>query len=192
MNKSLLATLLLILLFSIAIKSTLADSSVSGSELIKSKFNLVDHHGKNVTEQDYFGKYLLVFFGFTNCPKICPLGLTNLTTVLKKLGDKRDLIYPIFISVDPERDTVERMSEYLKNFDPNIIGLTGTAENIEEASKSYRAYYGKIKGVSKEQYSFDHSSLIYLMDKDGSYLSSFPSNQDAENMAKQIREFLKE
>ncbi len=171
---------------------SLADTSITGADLIKSKFNLVDHHGKNVTEKDFYGKYLLVFFGFTNCPKICPQALANLTLVLKKMGKKSDLIHPLFISIDPERDTPERISEYLKNFDAKIIGLTGTSDNIERASQSYRAYFGKIKGGDKEQYSFDHSSVIYLMDKQGNFVSSFSSNLETAKMVEQISALLKE
>lgn len=179
--------LLMSTFFSVAIH---ADPKLIGSELIKSQFALVDHNAKPVTEKSYYGKYTLIFFGFTHCPKICPLGLNTIASVLKKLGSKSAKIAPIFISIDPKRDDVKRMSEYIKNFDPRMIGLTGTQEQVDQVTKSFRAYYSKIKDKDAESYSFDHSAVIYLMDRRGGYLMHFSSSQNTDEIAEKIKKIL--
>ncbi len=155
-------------------------------------FNLVDHTGKNVTEADYKGKFLLVFFGYTYCPDVCP---TNLSIVADALGmmtqQERDKVQPLFISVDPDRDTPEVLKEYVTLFHPQMIGLSGTAENIAKAAKSYRAFYAKAKeSENDDDYLVDHSATTYLMGPTGDFLTTFSHGSDPEIVAKGLKKFL--
>ncbi len=172
--------------------TTQAQSALTGAELIKSKFSLIDHHNQPVTEKTYFGKYTMIFFGFTRCPKICPLGLGTMTSVLKRLGAKSAEINPLFISIDPERDRPEQLAAYVSRFDSRLVGLTGTQEQIDQATQAFRAYYGKIKGATEGEYSFDHSAVIYLMDRKGDYVAHFASAQGSEEISLQIDNILKD
>ncbi len=168
----------------------LAETKLPGHELIKSRFNLTDQYNNAVSEKDYFGRYALIFFGFTHCPKICPLGLNTVANTLKALGEQSSKVTPLFISIDPKRDTPERLTSYLKNFDSQIIGLTGSRDQIDQATASFRAYYAQLAGATSETYSFDHSSVIYFMDPRGVYVNHFPSTLGSEEIAKQIKEVL--
>lgn len=163
-----------------------AEPKVTGSELIKSKFNLVNHLNEPVTEKDFYGKYLLVFFGFSNCKSICPAGLSTLMAAVNKLELSEDKLAPIFITIDPERDNPEHLASFVKLFDPKLIGLTGDPMEIDATAKSFRAYYGKTEIESNGDYSFDHSSIIYMIGKQGEYLSHFSSTIGAEEVAKKV------
>ena len=165
--------------------------------------DLVDQDGKTVTERDFRGKLMLVFFGFTHCPDICPVTVKNLSSLMEILGDKAAQLAPIFITVDPARDTPAAMKEYLSNFDSRIVGLTGDMEQIKQVAAAYKVYYAKsARKDAKEpdapeaqehvhaahgddhadgDYQVDHSGYIYLMDKDGNYVTHFPF--DANPMA---------
>mgnify|MGYP000888498377 FL=1 len=169
-----------------------AQSALTGAELIKSRFSLIDHHSQPVTEKTYFGKYAMIFFGFTHCPTICPLGLSTMTSALNGLGEKSEQITPLFISIDPERDTPKQLASYVSRYDPRLIGLTGSQEQIDQATQAFRAYYGKIKGETKEAYSFDHSAVIYLMDRKGNYVAHFDSAQGSDKISAQINNILKD
>lgn len=182
MRQLVLIILTLVLLFN---KFCLAESSSTGTELIESKFSLIDHHGKAVTERSYFGKYTLIFFGFTHCPKICPVGLQTMAAVVNKLGKTGEALVPLFITIDPARDDVGRMKEFTGFFHEKLVGLTGSKDEVAKAAKSFRAYYGKVEGVN--EYSFDHSSIIYLMDKRGKYLSHFSSQNGSDSIANKIK-----
>jgi cytochrome oxidase Cu insertion factor (SCO1/SenC/PrrC family) len=186
--KNNLFALLALLFLAVFIDTLQAEEKLAGSELIKSQFSLVNHLGEPVSAKDYHGKYVLVFFGFTHCPKVCPLGLHTMTSAFNKLVDLTEQLVPIFISVDPERDNIERMASYVKIYSPRLIGLTGSPAQIEEATRSFRAYYGRVKGATAQGYSFDHSSIIYLINKNGAYLAHFSSSQGADIIAEQIRE----
>jgi protein SCO1/2 len=129
-----------------ALQSWLATEQASGGEaLIESEFSLIDHTGKPMTDEDFEGKWQLVFFGFTYCPDVCPTTLNDVSIVLEELGAEADQLQPLFITVDPERDTPEVMAEYVANFDPRIVGLTGSPEQIEQATQAFRAYYAKVE-----------------------------------------------
>jgi protein SCO1/2 len=155
--------------------SSLPPSTVSGKALIGGPFSLVDGAGKRVTEQDYRGRYMLVFFGFTSCPDVCPAGLQLISAALEKIGKKADRITPLFITLDPERDTPEKVASYVKNFNPRIVGLSGIPDDIAKVAKAYRVYYQKVptEGGTPGNYSLDHSSIIYLMDPNGEYVTHF-------------------
>lgn len=159
----------------------------TGKAAIGGRFEMMDHRGRTVTEKTFQGDYLLVFFGFTYCPDICPAALQNVSAMLERLGAKAEDITPLFVSVDPERDTPEVLKEYLSHFDSRIIGLTGTSEQVEEIVKTYRAYARKVNtGSGPGDYTMDHSAFIYFMDKKGEFITHFTPVTTFEQMAERI------
>lgn len=163
----------------------------SGVAQIGGPFSLVDHTGKPVTDKDFRGKMMLVFFGFTHCPDVCPSELQVMAAALDELGDKADKVTPVFISVDPQRDTPEAMGDYVSIFGPRFVGLTGTPEEIAKAAKAYRAYYAKVEDEkSADGYTMDHSAIVYLMNERGEYVAHFAYGTDADTMAAGIAKHL--
>jgi protein SCO1 len=163
----------------------------SGTALIGGPFALTDSSGKIVTDQDFRGRYMLVYFGFTYCPDICPAELQVIAQALDQLGDKAKKVVPVFITVDPGRDTPQAMAEYVKSFGPDFVGLTGTPDQIAATAKAYRVFYSKIENKdSSGDYSVDHSALVYLMRPDGKYLDHFAYGTSADTMAKALRHYL--
>lgn len=170
---------------------TAQDGRAGGKALIESEFSLVDHTGKAVTDEDFAGEWQLVFFGFTYCPDICPTTLNDVSLVLEQLGDEAERLRPLFITVDPERDTPEVMAEYVANFDPRIVGLTGSPEQIRQASKAFRAYYAKVEQEgAPDGYTMDHSAFLYLMTPEGAYATHFAPSDDPAAIADEIRAYL--
>jgi protein SCO1/2 len=148
-------------------------------------FSLVDQHGKTVTDQNYRGKYMMVFFGFTRCPDICPTTLSVLDAAFDKIGAKADAIVPLFITVDPSRDTSEELKAYLDAFGPRFVGLTGSEAQIAAAAKAYRVYYKKVP-IEGGDYTFSHTSVIYLMDPEGKFVASYTLDQGPDAIAKDL------
>lgn len=151
-------------------------------------FSLTDQDGKTVTESSWPGKYRLVYFGFTYCPAICPTELQKMAAALKELGTVTDTIQPIFISVDPERDTPQVLKTYVPLFDTRLIGLTGTRAQIDQALKSWHVYAAKMQPPGASDYTMDHSSFTYLTDETGELLALYRSTDTASEMAASIRE----
>jgi protein SCO1/2 len=163
----------------------------SGQALIGGPFELVGKDGKTVTDKDFRGRYMLVFFGFTHCPDICPAELQVMSAALDDLGDKADQVVPVFITVDPERDTPELVTAYVENFGPNFVGLTGSLEAVDKAAKAYRVTYQKFQEEGAgDNYSVDHSALVYLMGPDGKFVTHFPYGTSPEKMADTLRRYL--
>jgi protein SCO1 len=163
----------------------------SGTALIGGPFSLVGADGKPVTDRDFRGRYMLIFFGFTHCPDICPAELQVIAQALDQLGDKAKTVVPIFITLDPERDTPEAMANYVKSFGPNFVVLTGSPEAIAAAAKAYRVSYAKVENKeSAGDYSVDHSALVYLMDPEGRYVTHFSYGISAEQMAEKLEKLL--
>jgi cytochrome oxidase Cu insertion factor (SCO1/SenC/PrrC family) len=163
-----------------------------GKASIGGPFKLTNQDGEPVTERSYKGDYLLVFFGFTYCPDICPAALQVVSQAMEKLGPKAKRLRPLFISVDHERDTPEQLKLYMSNFHPRIVGLTGSAEQIDAAAKAYRAYYRKVKDPSlTDEYTMDHSAFLYLMSPDGEFITHFthvtPVDKLVARLATEIR-----
>ncbi|MBI2985856.1 MAG: SCO family protein [Deltaproteobacteria bacterium] len=160
-------------------------------------FTLVDHKGRTVTDKDFRGSFLLVSFGYTHCPDVCPLTLAQVSATLKRLGKDARYVRPLFITVDSERDTPEVLASYVKAFHPAIIGLTGTPQQIRSVTKAYNAYYAKVplKTAGKvsypSHYKVDHTSFIYLMGSNGSFVDVFGFKTSPQKMADKIREELK-
>jgi protein SCO1 len=172
-----------------AILQTTPSMQTSGKALIGGPFSLVDTDGKRVTDRDFRGKLMLVFFGYAHCPDVCPTELQTMAEVLDKLGPDADALAPVFISVDPARDTPEALSAYVKAFSPRITGLTGSLDETASAAKAYRVYFRKAGG-GPDDYTVDHSAFVYLMDRDGSYLTHFVFNTPADAIAGVIKKQL--
>lgn len=166
-------------------------SSGTGKVAIGGPFSMTDQTGKHVTQADYAGKYMLIYFGFTFCPDVCPTELQVISGALSALGEDAAKVQPIFITVDPDRDTPEVMARYVKQFDPRLIGLSGTAAETAAIAKEYRVYYEKVKDPdSSGDYSMDHSSIVYLMGPDGGFLTFFPPGTSPEKMAEKIKSLM--
>lgn len=161
----------------------------AGKALIGGPFSLVGTDGKRVTDRDFRGKLMLVMFGYTHCPDVCPAELQTMAEVMDKLGADADALAPVFISVDPARDTPEVLSAYVKAFNPRITGLTGSPDEAASAAKAYRVYFKKAGGGA-DDYSVDHSAFVYLMDRDGSYLTHFSFNTPADAIVTVVKEHL--
>ncbi len=153
-------------------------------------FTLTNGEGKTVTEKDFAGRYMLVFFGFTHCPDICPTTLEHIGRTLVALGGDAKAITPVFISVDPERDTPETVSDYAQFYDKRIVGLTGTPEQVAAAAKTYKVYFQKVE-LGGGDYTIDHSTLIYLMGPDGKFRAVLRTDDPPEAVAAQIAEVLR-
>ena len=160
-------------------KSRLSQSS-KGPD-IGGPFTLVDHTGRTVTSEDFSGRYRLVYFGYTFCPDVCPTALQTMMSAYAQLSPKTQAkVVPLFITVDPQRDTVERMQGYIAAFHPALIGLSGTVEQTTAAAKAYKAYFAKVKQEDDKPYLMDHSSIIYLMDPEGRYHAHFGHGTSAQ------------
>jgi protein SCO1 len=155
-------------------------------------FTLVATDGTAVTDASYRGKWMLIYFGYTFCPDACPTALANVSAALKMLGNEADKVQPLFITVDPKRDTRQVLGEYLKSFDPRIIGLTGSEEQTAAAAKAYRVYIGSSPGKAKDDYLVDHSSFVYLMDPIGKFTGVIRGETPGEGMAVQLRKLMNE
>ena len=160
---------------------------------IGARFILTDHQGQIRTDRDFLDSYVLLAFGYTFCPDICPTALSTMGTALDAVGEGSEKIIPAFISVDPERDTTARLREFVPNFHPRMIGLTGQAAMIARTAKGYRAIYNKVPdpGGDPEFYTIDHTASIFLMAPGGKFLVKFAHAMDPEKMAERIRDFLK-
>ncbi len=173
--------------------ATVGNSStvaVSPQVKIGGPFELTDHKGNRVTDADFRGKLMLVYFGYGFCPEICPTELQNLAVALDEMGPEADAVQTIFITVDPERDTVAFLSEYVSQFHSRLIGLTGTRQQINATATSYRVYHAKVKNGSDEDYLVDHTSYVYLMGQDGSFLTLFRGATDPRKIAATIAGYL--
>nr|CAD6630080.1 SCO family protein [arsenite-oxidising bacterium NT-25] len=145
-----------------------------GEPNVRSKFSLTSHTGQSVTEANFAGKWQLVFFGFTHCPDICPTTLAYMATVLDLLGPQADQIAPLFVTVDPARDTASVMAEYIAAFHPRLIGLTGTEEQVSEAAQNFRTWYERVEdATAPDGYMMAHAGHIYLMDPAGRFVDVY-------------------
>jgi protein SCO1/2 len=163
--------------------------TTSGTAAIGGPFTLVSSNGDPVTEQSYRGKWLLIFFGFTFCPDACPTALYNISVALEKLGADAGKLQPLFVTVDPQRDTREVIREYLKSFDSRIIGLTGSQDQIDRVVKEYRVYVAQQKSETggDGDYLVSHSAYIYLMDPQGKFVNVIQGSEAGEAIAAWLR-----
>jgi protein SCO1 len=157
--------------------------SRSGTSLVGGPFALQTGDGKTITDAEMKGKPFLVYFGYTHCPDVCPTTLAQISDVLNRLPDKP--IRVLFVTVDPERDTPALMADYVGSFDPRIIGLSGSKEQIAAMEKAYRVYVRKAPAKDGD-YSMDHSSIVYLMDAKGGFIEAFNLERPPEESAKEL------
>ena len=189
MRNYLLLFPLILLLFSCSESS---DLKFNGSDITEAKLNpsfeLTSHLGKSTNIEDFSGKVVAVFFGFTHCPDICPTTMYELKAIKDSLGSDGDMLQVIFVSLDPERDNIELLEKFIPSFDSSFIGLTGTAADIKKIAGQYKIYYQKVGG--DENYTIDHSSAIYLIDKKGSIRIRHPYGSSQEMIVNDIRSLL--
>lgn len=167
---------------------TVKEGEGSGTPSIGGNFNLTDVQGKSISATDFSGKLMLVYFGFSHCPDICPTDLAVISEVIAQLKEDKAKIQPVFITIDPARDTAERLAVFMKNFDPHILALTGTESQVKQAESAYKVYSAKVAAEKKDgPYMMDHSAFMYLMGKNGEYLAHFPSAEPADKIVAAVR-----
>jgi cytochrome oxidase Cu insertion factor (SCO1/SenC/PrrC family) len=171
--------------------SELMDVLMWNREPVGGPFALVDHTGKPATEKRFRGKLLLVYFGFTSCPDVCPTDMQAIGQAIERLGKSGEEVQPVFVTLDPERDTAPHLAEYVRSFHPRFIGLTGDARAIQQAARAYKVYYARVP-TRGNGYTVDHSGYIYLMDRDGKYLGFFPPGSPPERMVDVMRPLARE
>jgi protein SCO1 len=159
------------------------------SSAIGGPFRLLDQNGHTVTDADVRGEPHLVFFGFTHCPEVCPTTLLELTDVLDKLGPDAGRVRALFITVDPERDQPAVLKDYLSSFSPRLLGLTGDLAAITAVAKAYHVYMKKVP-LEGNDYTMDHTALVYLMDRDGRFVAPFNLKRRPEEAAAELRRYL--
>ncbi len=186
----LLAALVLcgILLFKLYERQFLSGST--GTAEVGGPFELVNQDGATVTDADFRGKLMLIYFGFTFCPDACPTALGVMGAAIEKLDVAGERVVPMLISIDPARDTPQALKEYVGNFHPRMVGLTGTDEQIATVAKEFKVFYQKAAGATGEDYQMDHSNLIYLMDGEGKFLTYFGAQATPDEVAEAIRKYL--
>ena len=161
------------------------DTSIGGD------FDLIGKNGKKYNIESFKGKPFLIFFGFASCPDICPYGLTMISSVLDSLDKDSNKINAVFVTLDPERDTYEKVSEFANIFHKEIIGLSGSQEQVDKAALAWRVYKKKVLLEDSDlEYTIDHSAFIYLMDQNGKYYTHFSHNIDAEEILKELKAFI--
>lgn len=156
-----------------------------GKAAIGGPFSLIDCNGDRKTDQDFLGQWLMIYFGFCHCPDICPDELEKMGKVVDSVNKLPDLytLQPVFISVDPERDTPEAIKEYLKDFHSTIIGLTGSRDEVDQVSKAYRVYYSSAPVKDDNDYLVDHTIIMYLVGPDGKFIDYFGQNRTETEIA---------
>ena len=170
---------------------TVQSISTGETVVLGGPFSLTDQNGMARTEKDFQGKYMLVFFGYTYCPDVCPTTLAVMSEALKMMGERAGKIAPIFITVDPKRDTPDKVKSYLGSFGPAFVGLTGSKEQIANVAKEYRVYYREQPPDEKGGYAVDHSGVIYLMDPSGKFVANYSLETSPEMLAADLTKRLR-
>ena len=168
----------------------LMDDLMWGREPVGGPFTLVDHTGRTRSDTEFRGKFVIIYFGYTFCSDICPIDLMAITRALELLGPAADAVQPIFITVDPERDSTDKLADYVMAFAPGMIALTGTPEEIRKVATAYKAYFAKAEYPGGKGYSVDHTAFIYLVEKDGQFAGFLPPATTPERIAEVIRQKL--
>jgi cytochrome oxidase Cu insertion factor (SCO1/SenC/PrrC family) len=165
----------------------LAAVGLSPTPSMGGPFTLVGTDGRRVTDADFRGKWMVIYFGYAYCPDVCPTELQTISSALDLLGPAAASIVPLFITTDPERDTPVALGQYVKLFDDRLIGLTGSTDEIAHAERSYRVYAARVAGRTPQTYVIDHSSLIYFVAPDGQFRVILPSGSNPDELANAIR-----
>lgn len=168
----------------------LEDAGSHTAIAIGGPFELTNQHGQTVKSTDFTGRYMLIYFGYAFCPDICPLGLQNITNAIELLKRDRSEIVPIFITVDPTRDTVESLKLYASNFHSNFVMLTGSVNAIDDVKKLYKVFAERVDTEKATDYLMDHTTMIYLMDREGKFMQFFPHSTPPKDLARGIEQAL--
>lgn len=156
-------------------------------------FTLTDHTGRKRALKDFRGRFTLLYFGFTNCPDVCPTDLYSMSKAIEELGPDGEKVNLVFVTLDPERDTPEKLAQYISLFHPRLVALTGTPGEIRNAANLYKVYFQKTKlGEGANDYTVDHSAFVYLLDPEGRYLGFYPPNTSPDRIAQIVRQWLQE
>lgn len=172
------------------VTGNLTPAGVSSASAVGGPFKLVDQNNRPITDQDFKGKPWLVFFGYTHCPDVCPTTLFDVSEMLRAMGKDADRTAALFITVDPERDTPAVMKDYLSSFDPRMMAATGDRASIDAAEKAYRVYAKKVPTGKGDDYSMDHTAMVYLMDKQGRFVAPFNLKRTPEEAAAELKKYL--
>jgi protein SCO1/2 len=170
--------------------SELMDVVMWNKEPIGGSFALIDHDGRRRTDADFRGKLLLVYFGFTFCSDACPTDLQAIGAALDGLGPAGEPVQPLFITVDPEKDTPEQLKGYVALFHPRMVGLTGDARQIQQVARAYKVYYAKSAPTKRDSYDIDHTGFVFLIGPDGKYIGFLPPGTPAGRMIEAMRPYL--
>ena len=170
--------------------AALMDVVMWNKEPIGGSFSLVDHNGRPRTDDDFRGKLLLVYFGFTFCSDVCPVDLQSIAAAIDKLGPAGDMVQPLFITLDPEKDTPAQLKGYVALFHPRLVGLTGSARQIRRVASAYKVYYAKTDPANRDSYDIDHTGFVFVVGPDGKYIGYLPPGTPAERMIETMRPYL--
>jgi cytochrome oxidase Cu insertion factor (SCO1/SenC/PrrC family) len=187
---------LVIIVGTLFVARSTAEEQIVVDRTASGPFLLIDHKGRPVTDRDFRGKFMLVFFGYTFCPDVCPIDLQIISKAVDALGEAGNRVQPIFITVDPKRDTVEVLARYVSHFHPRLLGLTGTPEQVAMAAQTYGVLYMTALDTMSDsdgahaQYLVDHSALTYLLGPDGRFRAAFPHNTEPKKLAAGILKHL--
>jgi protein SCO1/2 len=170
--------------------SALIEALLEGREPIGGPFDLTDHDGRRRTDADFRGKLVLIYFGYTHCPDVCPTELQTLSLAVDMLGTAGNSVQPLFITVDPARDTPSHLAEYVSSFHPRLVALTGEDSAIRKVALAYKVYFARSGPTEGDNYTVDHTGFIYLVGKDGRYLGFLPPGTAPEQIVQAIRPHL--
>ena len=166
------------------------DDLMYGRGTVGGPFTLTDPTGRQRGDAEFRGRLMIVYFGYTFCPDVCPADLMTISQALDQLGPAADGIQPVFITIDPERDTTKVLREYVAAFHKSFVGLTGSPEEIREVANAYKAFYAKVPSERPGEYAIDHTGVIYLMGRDGQYLGFMPPQTSPERLTEILRQNL--
>jgi cytochrome oxidase Cu insertion factor (SCO1/SenC/PrrC family) len=172
--------------------AALIEALLAGREPVGGPFDLIDHAGRRRTDADFRGKLVLLYFGYTHCPDVCPTELQALSLALDMLGPAGESVQPLFITVDPQRDTPAHLADYVTAFHPRLVALTGPVPAIRKVALAYKVYFARSSGTQNDGYAMDHTGFIYLVGKNGRYLGFVPPGSSPEQIADAVRERLLE
>jgi protein SCO1/2 len=172
-----------------AVAAQMMEDLMYGRGTVGGPFALTDQNGRTRGDRDFRGKLMIVYFGYTFCPDVCPADLMAITQALDALGPAADGVQPIFITIDPERDS-KVLAEYLRAFHKSFVGLTGAPEEIRKMANAYKAFYAKLSPAADGAYAVDHTGVIYLMGREGEYLGFMPPQTDPQKLTEVLRKYL--
>jgi len=168
----------------------LMNELMSGKVQVGGPFSLTDQYGKSRSLRDFQGKFVLLYFGYAFCPDVCPTDLAAMAQAIRALGPEGDKLLPVFVTLDPGRDTQELLRNYVAAFHPRFVALRGTEDEVRRVATAYKIYFEKVTPPGSGAYLIDHMAFVFLLDRDGKYLAFFPPGTSAERMAVMIREVL--